>query len=89
EEIQSEQDISTNIPQQEISTQEVSTPIETDVNEPLIPDTIRADVSEEGVIVPRTTETSSSISNADIPDAIPAEVNESGQIVAKKPYIYV
>ncbi|AYY25378.1 CD3337/EF1877 family mobilome membrane protein [Bacillus sp. FDAARGOS_527] len=89
EEIQSEQDISTNIPQQEISTQEVSTPIETDVNEPLIPDTIRADVSEEGVIVPRTTETSSSISNADIPDSIPAEVNEAGQIVAKKPNIDV
>ncbi|MGG1152832.1 CD3337/EF1877 family mobilome membrane protein [Bacillus wiedmannii] len=89
EEIQSEQDISTNIPQQEISTQEVSTPIETDVNEPLIPDTIRADVSEEGVIVPRTTETSSSISNADIPDTIPAEVNEAGQIVAKKPDIDV
>ncbi|RAN80605.1 CD3337/EF1877 family mobilome membrane protein [Bacillus sp. SRB_331] len=84
EEIQSEQDISTNIPQQEISTQEVSTPIETDVNEPLIPDTIRADVNEEGVIVPRTMETGSSISNADIPDAIPAEVNEAGQIVAKR-----
>ncbi|HHP1052618.1 CD3337/EF1877 family mobilome membrane protein [Bacillus thuringiensis] len=84
EEIQSEQDISTNIPQQEISTQGVSAPIETDVNEPLIPDTIRADVNEEGAIVPRTTETSSSISNADIPDAIPAEVNETGQIVAKK-----
>ncbi|MCU5092590.1 CD3337/EF1877 family mobilome membrane protein [Bacillus toyonensis] len=89
EEIQSEQDISTNIPQQEISTQEVSTPIETDVNEPLIPDTIRADVSEEGVIVPRTTETSSPISNADIPDAISAEVSETGQIVAKKPDIDV
>ncbi|OOR09855.1 hypothetical protein BW897_25525 [Bacillus cereus] len=89
EEIQSEQDISTNIPQQEISTQEVSTPIETDVNEPLIPDTIRADVSEEGVIVPRTTEISSSISNADIPDAIPAEVNEAGQIVAKNTNIDV
>ncbi|MDM5431206.1 CD3337/EF1877 family mobilome membrane protein [Bacillus mycoides] len=79
EEIKSEQDISTNIPQQEIST-----PIETDANEPLIPDTIRADVSEEGVIVPRTMETGSSISNADIPDAISAEVNEAGQIVAKK-----
>ncbi|PEK11693.1 hypothetical protein CN683_24430 [Bacillus toyonensis] len=89
EEIQSEQDISTNIPQQEISKQEVSTPIETDVNEPLIPDTIRADVSEEGVIVPRTTETSSPISNADIPDAISAEVSETGQIVAKKPDIDV
>ncbi|EJQ77928.1 CD3337/EF1877 family mobilome membrane protein [Bacillus toyonensis] len=84
EEIKSEQDISTNIPQQEIST-----PIETDANEPLIPDTIRADVSEEGVIVPRTTETGSSISNADIPDAISAEVNEAGQIVAKKPDIDV
>ncbi|MCU5149410.1 CPBP family intramembrane metalloprotease [Bacillus cereus] len=84
EEIKSEQDISTNIPQQEIST-----PIETNANEPLIPDTIRADVSEEGVIVPRTTETGSSISNADIPDAIPAEVNEAGQIVAKKPDIDV
>ncbi|AHA10900.1 CD3337/EF1877 family mobilome membrane protein [Bacillus toyonensis] len=84
EEIKSEQDISTNIPQQEIST-----PIETDANEPLIPDTIRADVSEEGVIVPRTMETGSSISNADIPDAISAEVNEAGQIVAKKPDIDV
>ncbi|MGF9815645.1 CD3337/EF1877 family mobilome membrane protein [Bacillus toyonensis] len=84
EEIKSEQEISTNIPQQEIST-----PIETDANEPLIPDTIRADVSEEGVIVPRTTETGSSISNADIPDAIPAEVNGTGQIVAKKPDIDV
>ncbi|MBK5429715.1 CD3337/EF1877 family mobilome membrane protein [Bacillus sp. TH30] len=84
EEIQPEQETSTNIPQQEIST-----PIETDANEPLIPDTIRADVNEEGVIVPRTPETSSSISNADIPDAIPAEVNKAGQIVAKKPNIDV
>ncbi|MCX9103155.1 CPBP family intramembrane metalloprotease [Bacillus anthracis] len=75
EEIKSEQDISTNIPQQEIST-----PIETDANEPLIPDTIRADVNEEGVIVPHTPETTS----ADIPDAIPAEVTEAGEIVAKK-----
>lgn len=46
EEIQPEQDISTNIPQQEIST-----PIETEANEPLIPDTIRADVNESGEIV--------------------------------------
>ncbi|XMA29173.1 CPBP family intramembrane metalloprotease (plasmid) [Bacillus bombysepticus] len=84
EEIQPEQETSTHIPQQEIST-----PIETDANEPLIPDTIRADVSEEGVIVPRTTETGSSISNADIPDAIPAEVTEAGEIVAKKPNIDV
>ncbi|HDR4885532.1 TPA: CPBP family intramembrane metalloprotease [Bacillus cereus] len=89
EEIHSEQDMSTNIPPQEISTQEVSAPIETDVNEPLISDTIRADVNEEGVIVPRTTETSSSISNADIPDAIPAEVSEAGQNVVKKPDIDV
>ncbi|MED1647686.1 CD3337/EF1877 family mobilome membrane protein [Bacillus pacificus] len=74
EEIQPEQDISTNIPQQEIST-----PIETEANEPLIPDTIRADVNEEGVIVPHTPETTS----ADIPDAIPAKVNEAGEIVAK------
>ncbi|HDR7138682.1 TPA: CPBP family intramembrane metalloprotease [Bacillus cereus] len=75
EEIQPEQETSTHIPQQEIST-----PIETEANEPLIPDTIRADVNEEGVIVPHTTETTS----ADIPDAIPAEVNESGEIFAKK-----
>ncbi|PFU39991.1 hypothetical protein COK89_25025 [Bacillus thuringiensis] len=75
EEIQSEQETSTHIPQQEIST-----PIETEANEPLIPDTIRADVNEEGVIVPHKTETTS----ADIPDAIPAEVNESGEIVAEK-----
>ncbi|UDW09484.1 CPBP family intramembrane metalloprotease (plasmid) [Bacillus cereus] len=75
EEIQPEQEASTHIPQQEIST-----PIETEANEPLIPDTIRADVNEEGVIVPHTTETTS----ADIPDAIPAEVNESGENVAKK-----
>ncbi|MEK4781261.1 CPBP family intramembrane glutamate endopeptidase [Bacillus sp. FSL L8-0199] len=75
EEIQPEQETSTHIPQQEIST-----PIETDANEPLIPDTIRADVNEEGVIVPHTTETTS----ADIPDAIPAEVTEAGEIVAKK-----
>ncbi|HDR8111612.1 TPA: CPBP family intramembrane metalloprotease [Bacillus cereus] len=74
EEIQPEQDISTHIPQQEIST-----PIETEANEPLIPDTIRADVNEEGVIVPHTPETTS----ADIPDAIPAKVNEAGEIVAK------
>lgn len=80
EEIQPEQDISTNIPQQEIST-----PIETEANEPLIPDTIRADVNEEGVIVPHTPETTS----ADIPDAIPAEVNEAGEIVAKKTNIDV
>ncbi|QRY18662.1 CD3337/EF1877 family mobilome membrane protein [Bacillus cereus] len=79
EEIQPEQETSTHILQQEIST-----PIETEANDPLIPDTIRADVSEEGVIVPRTTETGSSISNADIPDAIPAEVTEAGEIVAKK-----
>ncbi|PGV03571.1 CD3337/EF1877 family mobilome membrane protein [Bacillus cereus] len=79
EEIQPEQETSTHIPQQEIST-----PIETEANDPLIPDTIRADVSEEGVIVPRTTETGSFISNADIPDAIPAEVTEAGEIVAKK-----
>ncbi|HDX9614238.1 TPA: CPBP family intramembrane metalloprotease [Bacillus toyonensis] len=84
EEIQPEQETSTNIPQQEIST-----PIETNANEPLIPDTIRADVNEEGVIVPRTPETSSSISNADIPDAIPAEVTEAGGIVAKNPNIDV
>ncbi len=75
EEIQPEQETSTHIPQQEIST-----PIETESNEPLIPDTIRADVNEEGVIVPHTPETTS----ADIPDAIPAEVNEAGEIVAKK-----
>ncbi len=75
EEIQPEQETSTHIPQQEIST-----PIETESNDPLIPDTIRADVNEEGVIVPHTPETTS----ADIPDAIPAEVNESGEIVAKK-----
>ncbi|PEG04159.1 CD3337/EF1877 family mobilome membrane protein [Bacillus cereus] len=80
EEIQPEQDISTNIPQQEIST-----PIETEVNEPLIPDTIRADVNEEGVIVPHTPETTS----ADIPDAIPAKVNEAGEIVAKNTHIDV
>ncbi|WP_144572463.1 CD3337/EF1877 family mobilome membrane protein [Bacillus paramycoides] len=79
EEIQPEQETSTHILQQEIST-----PIETEANDLLIPDTIRADVSEEGVIVPRTTETGSSISNADIPDAIPAEVTEAGEIVAKK-----
>ncbi|EEK72589.1 hypothetical protein bcere0007_29920 [Bacillus mycoides] len=84
EEIQPEQETSTNIPQQEIST-----PIETNGNESLIPDTIRADVNEEGVIVPRTPETSSSISNADIPDAIPAEVTEAGEIVAKNPNIDV
>ncbi|KIQ78372.1 Isocitrate dehydrogenase [Bacillus sp. L_1B0_8] len=75
EEIQPEQETSTHIPQQEIST-----PIETDASEPLIPDTIRADVNEEGVIVPHTPETTS----ADIPDAIPAEVTEAGRIVAKK-----
>lgn len=80
EEIQPEQETSTNIPQQEIST-----PIETEANEPLIPDTIRADVNEEGVIVPHTPETTS----ADIPDAIPAEVNEAGEIVAKNPNIDV
>ncbi|MEC2390339.1 hypothetical protein BK709_15735 [Bacillus thuringiensis serovar shandongiensis] len=80
EEIQPEQETSTHIPQQEIST-----PIETEANEPLIPDTIRADVNEEGVIVPHTPETTS----ADIPDAIPAEVNEAGEIVAKKPNIDV
>ncbi|HFJ9418131.1 CD3337/EF1877 family mobilome membrane protein [Bacillus cereus group sp. Bce033] len=75
EEIQPEQENSTHIPQQEIST-----PIETESNEPLIPDTIRADVNEEGVIVPHTSETTS----ADIPDAIPAKVNEAGEIVVKK-----
>ncbi|PGA75616.1 CD3337/EF1877 family mobilome membrane protein [Bacillus toyonensis] len=80
EEIQPEQETSTNIPQQDIST-----PIETEANEPLIPDTIRADVNEEGVIVPHTPETTS----ADIPDAIPAEVNETGEIVAKNPNIDV
>ncbi|MEK7014169.1 CPBP family intramembrane glutamate endopeptidase [Bacillus sp. FSL M7-1020] len=80
EEIQPEQETLTHIPQQEIST-----PIETEANEPLIPDTIRADVNEEGVIVPHTPETTS----ADIPDAIRAEVNEAGQIVAKKPDIDV
>ncbi|PGW35884.1 CD3337/EF1877 family mobilome membrane protein [Bacillus thuringiensis] len=80
EEIQTEQETSTNIPQQEIST-----PIETETNEPLIPDTICADVNEEGVIVPHTPETTS----ADIPDAIPAEVNEEVQIVAKNPDIDV
>ncbi|MCU4770376.1 CPBP family intramembrane metalloprotease, partial [Bacillus toyonensis] len=83
QEIQTEE-IPSDISQQEISTQEVSPPIETDVNEPLIPDTIRADVNEEGVIVPRTIETSSSISNADIPEAISAEVSEAGKIIAKK-----
>ncbi|EJR90873.1 hypothetical protein IKE_05666 [Bacillus cereus VD196] len=80
EEIQPEQETSTHIPQQEIPT-----PIETEANDPFIPDTIRADVNEEGVIVPHTPETTS----ADIPDAIPAEVNESGEIVAKKPNIDV
>ncbi|HDR6259416.1 CPBP family intramembrane metalloprotease [Bacillus cereus] len=80
EEIQPEQETSTHIPQQEIST-----PIETEANESLIPDTIRADVNEEGVNVPHITETTS----ADIPDAIPAEVNEAGEIVAKNPDIDV
>lgn len=75
EEIQPEQETSTHIPQQEIST-----PIETEANEPLIPDTIRADVNEEGGIVPHTPETTS----ADISDAIPAKVNEAGEFVAKK-----
>lgn len=75
EEIQPEQAPSTHLPQQEIST-----PIETEANEPFIPDTIRADVNEEGVIVPHTTE----ITSADIPDAIPAKLNEAGEIVAKK-----
>ena len=41
EEIQPEQETSTHIPQQEIST-----PIETEANEPLIPDTIRADIPD-------------------------------------------
>ena len=80
EEIQPEQETSTHIPQQEIPT-----PIETEANDPLIPHTIRADVNEEGVIVPHTPETTS----ADIPDAIPAEVTEAGEIVAKKPNIDV
>lgn len=80
EEIQPEQETSTDIPQQEILT-----PIETEANEPLIPDTIRADVNEEGVIVPHTPERTS----ADIPDTIPAEVNEAGEIVAKNPNIDV
>lgn len=80
EEIQPEQETSTHIPQQEIST-----PIEIEANDPLIPDTIRADVNEEGVIVPHTPETTS----ADIPDAIPAEVNEAGEIVAKNSNIDV
>ena len=80
EEIQPEQETSTHIPQQEIST-----PIETEANDPLIPDTIRADVNEEGVIVPHTPETTS----ADIPDAIPAKVNEAGEIVAKNTHIDV
>ncbi|WP_410991084.1 CD3337/EF1877 family mobilome membrane protein [Bacillus cereus] len=80
EEIQSEQETSTHIPQQEIST-----PIETEANETLIPDTICADVNEEGVIVPHTPETTS----ADIPDAIPAVVTEAGEIVAKNPNIDV
>ncbi|MED3067258.1 CPBP family intramembrane metalloprotease [Bacillus thuringiensis] len=80
EDIQPEQETSTHIPQQEIST-----PIETEANEPLIPDTIRADVNEEGVIVPHTPETTS----ADIPEAIPAKVNEAGEIVAKNPNIDV
>ncbi|WP_144514657.1 CD3337/EF1877 family mobilome membrane protein [Bacillus thuringiensis] len=80
EKIQPEQETSTNSPQQEIST-----PIETEANEPLIPDTIRADVNEEGVIVPHTPETTS----ADIPDAIPAKVNEAGEIVAKNTHIDV
>ncbi|HDV8369867.1 TPA: CPBP family intramembrane metalloprotease [Bacillus cereus] len=80
EEIQPEHETSTHIPQQEIST-----PIETEANEPLIPDTIRADVNEEGVIVPHTPETTS----ADIPDAIPAKVNEAGEIVAKNSNIDV
>nr|MCX3303362.1 CPBP family intramembrane metalloprotease [Bacillus pacificus] len=77
---QPEKETSTNIPQQEISM-----PLETEANEPLIPDISRADVNEEGVIVPHTPETTS----ADIPDAIPAEVNEAGEIVAKKPDIDV
>lgn len=80
EEIQPELETSTHITQQEIST-----PIETETNDPLIPDTIREDVNKEGVIVPHTPETTS----ADIPDAIPAEVNEAGEIVAKKPNIDV
>ncbi|MEB9681773.1 hypothetical protein BK742_24215 [Bacillus thuringiensis serovar pingluonsis] len=80
EEIQPEQETSTHLPQQEIST-----PIETEANDPLIPDTIRADVNEEGVIVPHTPETTS----ADIPDAIPAKVNEAGEIVAKNTNIDV
>ncbi|MGM2815882.1 hypothetical protein ACS2Q8_29025, partial [Bacillus cereus group sp. Bce007] len=54
EEIEPEQETSTHIPQQE-----TSTPIETEANVPLIPDTIRADVHEEGVIVPHTPETTS------------------------------
>ncbi|MGX5430438.1 CD3337/EF1877 family mobilome membrane protein [Bacillus cereus] len=80
EEMQPEQETSTHIPQKEIST-----PIETEANDPLIPDTIRADVNEEGVIVPHTPETTS----ADIPDAIPAKVNEAGEIVAKNTHIDV
>ncbi|PKJ52235.1 CD3337/EF1877 family mobilome membrane protein [Bacillus sp. SN10] len=74
------EEIPSDIPQQEISTS-----IETEANEPLIPDTICADVNEEGVIVPHTPETTS----ADIPDAIPAKVNEAGEIVAKNTHIDV
>ncbi|MGY1465742.1 CD3337/EF1877 family mobilome membrane protein (plasmid) [Bacillus toyonensis] len=50
QEIQTEEILS-NTSQQEISTQEISKSIETDANEPLISDTIRAEVSEAGQIV--------------------------------------
>ncbi|MGX5576173.1 CD3337/EF1877 family mobilome membrane protein [Bacillus toyonensis] len=83
EEIQPEQDISTNIPQQEIST-----PIETEANEPLIPDTIRAEVNEAGQIVAKNpdidVESTLQVSNSSdsfiptesVPTSDVAQVNE-------------
>ncbi|WIY59026.1 CD3337/EF1877 family mobilome membrane protein [Bacillus arachidis] len=67
------EEIPTNIPTQEMQTEEIPTDV--------IPGTIRADVTEDGVIVPRTENTNSSLVSDTIPSAIPAKVDETGRIL--------
>ncbi|MBC6975123.1 MULTISPECIES: CD3337/EF1877 family mobilome membrane protein [Bacillus] len=75
------EEIPTNIPTQEIRTEEVPTDI--------IPGEIRADVTDDGVIVPRTEKTTSSLVSDTIPGEIPVKADETERILPQNTHIDV
>lgn len=88
------EEIPTNIPMEELGTESISTDgsaqnIATEEMPTHIPGTIRADVTEDGVIVPRTESTDSSLVSDTIPGAIPAKVDEAGRILPQDTHIDV